>query len=464
MDTTPPRVPNRAWKALASYQREEGYYTLATEDTRGVPVRLFLTPALLEAAEEDLYPQIVNATRFPGVQLVVITPDVHQGYGVPVGCVILTSGTIALGPVGYDIGCGMISLRSEVPAERATPGARMAFSRAVMSTVAMGVGSVNKELGTLEPRVFEALVRGGAREYVRRYGSRLDPERTEGGDFAVADSWQMPKGRADRGRAQLGTLGGGNHFIELQRCEETQSLFVQIHTGSRGFGHGLAQHYFERARAENPAIRQLDMGYFAPDSPTRADYLSAVAAGRNFATINRLIIAEQVIAAFEDTFGGKLELIAEISHNLVQRETHPEFGRVWVHRKGATRAFPAGHPDLAGTQWADTGYPILVPGSNRDYSYVLDARPNASRSAYSVNHGAGRRMARKQALRTLSQRDVNQRYRHAGVLVNAGADVPLDESDAVYKPAGEVLEAILAADLAAVRYTLWPLASLKGAD
>src|SRR3954466_854983 len=149
------------WKDFAILHPDD-YYELQTADTGEVPVRLFFTPALLAEAEDGLYAQIVNATRFPGVKLVVITPDAHYGYGVPVGSVILTDGTLAMGPVGYDIGCGMVSARSTVPVEEATPAKRLAFNRAVMERVSMGAGGQSKALRDLTEKEFNELIRGGA--------------------------------------------------------------------------------------------------------------------------------------------------------------------------------------------------------------------------------------------------------------------------------------------------------------
>jgi tRNA-splicing ligase RtcB len=458
------------WKHLARWNGE-GFYELSTEDTGDVPVRLFLTPRLLEETEDIIYRQIVNATRFPGVKLVVITPDTHYGYGVPVGCVILTDsdqGAIAMGPVGYDIGCGMVSAKSSVPIDAATPERRLAFNREVMKRVDLGAGGKSFKLGTIDRREFDELVHGGAEYYVDKYGATFDRSRAERHRMPVDDSWDPPlggRGKPERGFSQLGSLGGGNHFIELQRCKETESLFVQAHTGSRGWGHGLATNYFDLARAEKPeVITDLDLGYFTPESSHYHSYLNAVAAGGNFAIINRLIIFEQIAEAFAGVFGGELELIYEISHNLVQKEWHPDFGEVWVHRKGATRAFPAGHPALTGTLWEETGHPVLIPGSNKDWSYVLRPRQGAVRSGYSVNHGAGRRMSRGEAARSLSQRAIDDEYAAAGILVNVDGHVPIDEAAPCYKSAAEVVNAVVGAGLAEVEYSLWPLASLKGTE
>jgi len=272
-------------------------------------------------------------------------------------------------------------------------------------------------------------------------------------------------GRPERGMGQIGSLGGGNHFIELQRSEQTGTLFVQVHTGSRGFGHGLATNYFELARAANPSeVRDIDLGFFMPGSPHYKGYLNAVAAGGNFAILNRLVIFEQIAQAFREVFRQDLQLVYEISHNLVQKEWHPEFGDVLVHRKGATRAFPAGHPGLAGTQWETTGHPILIPGSNKDYSFILRPLAGAAASGFSVNHGAGRQMSRTEAIRRLSQRKIDDEYKAAGILVNLDGHVPLDEAAPCYKPAREVVQAVVDAGLARIEHELWPLSSLKGTD
>lgn len=460
------------WKASAVWD-DAGYFRLETEDLHGVPVRLFLTSKLLAEAEDSLYAQIVNASSFPGTRLVVITPDVHHGYGVPVGCVIMTdaaAGAVAMGPVGFDVGCGMVSARSDVPAEAATERRRHDFNAAVMRRVAMGVGGARKahRMGTLTRQMFEELVRGGAEYYVATYGATFDRTRAERDRLPVDDSWAIPwggSGRPERGIAQLGSLGGGNHFMELQRCEQTGTLFIQVHTGSRGFGHGLATNYFALAQAElGAALKDIDLGYFLPDSPHYRDYLNAVAAGGNFAILNRLILFEQLAEAFAEVFNAELELVYEISHNLVQREQHPEFGEVWVHRKGATRAFPGGHPALAGTPWEARGHPVLIPGSNRDHSYILRPLPGAVKSGYSVNHGAGRRLSRGQALKQFSQQQMDDEYKAAGILVNVDGHVPLDEAGPAYKSAEEVVAAVAAAGLAEVEYALWPLASLKGTE
>jgi tRNA-splicing ligase RtcB (3'-phosphate/5'-hydroxy nucleic acid ligase) len=466
----PPPARVGDWKARC-VEGGPGWYRLRTEETGDVEVRLFLTPALLEGLEETIYLQIVTAARFPGTRLVVITPDAHHGYGVPVGCAILTDadeGAVALGPVGFDIGCGMVSLRSAVPVEAATPERRLAFNRAVMESVPMGVGGRGGRLAGVDEREFELLVRGGADHYIARHGAGVDRSRAERHRIPVDDGWSVPwggPGRPERGVAQLGSLGGGNHFIELQAGRRSGTLHAQIHTGSRGFGHGLAENYLALARSECPeAVTDLDRAWFGPASLHRGAYLDAVAAGGNYAIVNRLLVAEEVAGAFRRVFGAELELVYEISHNLVQREWHPELGEMNVHRKGATRALSAGHPALAGTPWETTGHPVLIPGSNHDWSFILRPAAGAVQSAYTVNHGAGRRLSRAAARREADQDEVDRAYREAGIVVNADGRVPIDEAAHAYKPAREVVAAVTAAGLATIEEELWPLASIKGTE
>jgi tRNA-splicing ligase RtcB len=332
----------------------------------------------------------------------------------------------------------------------------------VTRRVALGPGKVSHtRLKNLTQQEFEAIVRGGAAYYAQHYGERVDRRHAERDRLPVDDSWQPPwgnKGRPERGIPQLGTLGGGNHFIELQGNIGSGTLYVQMHSGSRGFGHGLATNYFNLAKEANPSIKSLDLGYFTPESPHYGDYLNAVSAGGNFAIVNRLAMFEQIAIAFEDVFGKPLSLVYEISHNLVQREHHPELGWVHVHRKGATRAFPADYAD------PQAGHPILIPGSNRDYSFILRAASHAHLSGYSVNHGSGRRMSRGQAKRELKQKDVNDAYKAAGIVVNTDGLVPIDESKDCYKSSREVVEAVTRAGLATIEHELIPLASIKGSE
>jgi len=431
-----------------------GFYRYLTDAGE---VRIFMTDTLLAEVEDSLGRQIDNARKFPGVVDVVITPDAHQGYGVPVGCVMVTTGTLAMGPVGYDIGCGMAALRSTVPRDKATPDLMRDFSREVMKRVGLGAGAKGQSLSRER---FEEVVRGGATALGEKRGT------AERDRIPVDDDWDIPKdSQAWRGQNQVGSLGGGNHFIELQH--DGKHLWVMFHTGSRGFGHGLATFYFQKAMDELRLGRgQMDLGYFTPESRHWKAYKNAVAAGGNYAIANRLVIGREVGRAFEETWGEAPTLVYEISHNLVQEEHHPDLypRPVFVHRKGATRALPAGHPMLGGTPWQNTGHPVLIPGSMGDSSFVLRPLPGAAKAAYSVNHGCGRRKSRTAARREITQSQANRLMKERGVLVNAGGNVPIDESPDCYKPAAEVIRAITEAGLAEVEVELHPLASIKGND
>lgn len=452
-------------KQSAVHHPDKGYYLL----TEGVktPVRIFMNEELFAECEEDVFTQVRAATEFPGVTDVVLTPDAHVGYVVPVGCVMATTGTLCQAPVGYDIGCGMAVLTSDVPAGRGFDDRlRLKFSQEVMSRVGMGTG-VGSGYKVDEAR-FQTIVRTGA----TALGYNRD--NSERDFIPVDDRWKIPEGPLHRGIGQLGSLGGGNHFIELQH-DQNEKLVVMIHTGSRGFGHGLASHFIQigrerlgggrgkKGKGSGPKIN-AEAVYFEPDDPHWNGYRNAVAAGANFAIANRLLIMEQVSRAFRSVFGQEPELLYEISHNLAQEEPQPNGRMRWIHRKGATRALPAGHPLLEGTRWSETGHPILIPGSMGDTSYILYALPGAEKSLFSVNHGCGRRLSRGVAKRSFTQSGVNQQMRDLNVMVNAGGDVPIDESPACYKSASMVIDSVVSAGLARVAYELTPIASLKGKD
>lgn len=442
-----------SWKKAAK-RDSAGFYRCRID---GGEVRVFMTESLFEDLEESLGAQIANARRFPGVLDVAITPDAHQGYGVPVGCIMATRGTLAMGPVGYDIGCGMCVLRSSVARGEATPARVKDFSRRVMQRVGLGAGSRGRPVSSER---FQEIIRAGAEALGAKRGT------AERDRIPVEDVWDIPRdSRAWRGQNQLGSLGGGNHFIELQH--DGERLWVMFHTGSRGFGHGLASYYFERAKEELGLTKgQMDLGYFTPESRHWRDYKNAVAAGGNFAIANRLMIGREVAHAFAEVFGEEPELVYEISHNLVQEENHPDLFPfpVFIHRKGATRALPAGHAMLAGTRWEKTGHPVLIPGSMGDTSYILRPLPAAARCLYSVNHGCGRRKSRTAARREITQAEANRKMQELGVLVNAGGRVPIDESPDCYKSAEEVIRAVTEAGLAEVEVRLRPIASIKGED
>ncbi|WP_223640745.1 RtcB family protein [Corallococcus sp. EGB] len=441
----------------------EGHYVLPRTKTMRVHADLFLSDKLLwgeegnpeaPGLEDAVFDQVVNAATFPGVTRVAVTPDCHVGYGVPIGTIVETDGVLLPTAAGYDIGCGMVQLQTSLTVEDvADPAKRRQWIDEVVDRIAVGVGATRarKQRRLSEPTVKEVL-RHGAKALGR---NRSVTER----DFIpVEDTGVSIPERAYDKRGQLGSLGGGNHFTEMQ-VDETGRVWVMLHTGSRGFGWNIAKHFFVAGAAQlGLKSRSEDFVWLDADSALGRHYWNLHNMAANFAVANRLLIGEAVCGALEDVFGGTASIYYEISHNLIQRE-----GGKFVARKGATRAFPAGHPALKGTTWESTGHPILIPGSMETGSAILFAEPGAEKSIYSVNHGSGRRLSRAAARRQLQQEETDRRMAEAGILLNTRT-TPLDESGPCYKNLDDVLETVEQAGLARVAHRLKPVACIKGAD
>jgi tRNA-splicing ligase RtcB len=431
----------------------DAHYVLPRAKTMRVHADLFLSERLVGELDEKVLLQVVNAASFPGVTRVAITPDCHPGYGVPIGAVIETEGILLPTAAGYDIGCGMIQLRTSLMRDDvADPALRRKWIDAVTSRIGVGVGMSAARTAVRRKRDFGEVVRFGAQAMGRT------SQVAERAFIPVEDDRVDIPERALEKREQLGSLGGGNHFLEMQVDPQGQ-VWVMLHTGSRGFGWNIAKHFFvEGAQALGLGRRSEDSVWLDADSALGKAYWNLHNMAANFATANRLLIGEAVGEALESVFGGTAEVYYEISHNLIQKEA----GR-FVARKGATRAFPAGHPSLKGSVWEATGHPILIPGSMETGSAILFAQAGAAQAVYSVNHGAGRRMSRTEARRTLRPDVTDRRLRQAGILLNTSR-APVDESGPCYKDLDEVLAAVEQAGLARVARRLTPLACVKGAD
>ncbi len=435
----------------------DAHYVLPKRKTMRCDAHLFLNDELLFGAdgepgvEEAVFSQIVNAASFPGATRVAVTPDCHVGYGVPIGTAIETEGTLLPTAAGYDIGCGMVQLKTSLTwADVADKAKRRLWVDEVVKRIGVGVG-----------------VQGG-----RRISSKKMPEVVRHGAKALGhtsqvteracidvedDSVEIPE-RAWAKRNQLGSLGGGNHFCEMQ-VDDAGRVWVMLHTGSRGFGWNIAKKFFvDGAYSLGLGKKSEDHIWFDADSPMGRAYWALHNMAANFAIVNRLLIGEAVCEALEHVFGGEAHVYYEISHNLIQREN----GR-FVARKGATRAFPQGHPALKGSHWEHSGHPILIPGSMETGSAILFAAENAAESIYSVNHGSGRRLSRSRASRELNQKDTDLRMARLGVILNA-RQTPLDESGPCYKNLETVLSAVETAGLARVQTRLRPVACIKGND
>ncbi|EPX64194.1 Protein RtcB [Cystobacter fuscus DSM 2262] len=438
-----------------------GHFVLPKTKTMRVEAHLFLSDKLLwgegpesPGLEEAVFNQVVNAASFPGVTRVAVTPDCHVGYGVPIGTVVETEGVLLPTAAGYDIGCGMVQLQTTLTAEDvADPAKRRQWIDEVTRRIAVGVGAsrVQKQR-RIDARTFAEVVRHGAQALGRHASA------TERDFLPVEDDRVDIPTRAYDKRDQLGSLGGGNHFTEMQ-VDESGRVWVMLHTGSRGFGWNIAKHFFvEGAAALGLGKHSEDFIWLDASSRLGKDYWNLHNMAANFAVANRLLIGEAVCGALEDVFGGTASIYYEISHNLIQKES----GR-FVARKGATRAFPGGHPALTGTPWAKSGHPILIPGSMETGSAILFAEKGASQSIYSVNHGAGRRLSRGEARRVLDQDETDLRMMEADILLNTRT-TPLDESGPCYKNLDDVLNTVEMAGLATVARRLKPVACIKGAD
>jgi tRNA-splicing ligase RtcB len=443
----------------------EGHYVLPRSKTMRCEAHLFLSERLLwgegsdSGVEEDVFQQVVNACSFPGATRVVLTPDCHVGYGVPIGTAIETEGVLLPTAAGYDIGCGMVQLETTLTSDDvADVKKRRQWMDEVERRIGVGVG--HGGMKKISSRKFPDIIRHGAHALNRSNDpfGRLRAGCAERACIPVDDDRTDVPGRALEKADQLGSLGGGNHFCEMQ-VDELGKVWVMLHTGSRGFGWNIAKHYFTLgAELLGLGPRSEDHVWLDWGSPAGRDYWNLHNMAANFAIANRMLIGDAVCEALETVFGGEARVYYEISHNLIQKE-----GGRFVARKGATRAFPAGHPALEETPWAETGHPILIPGSMETGSAILFAQEGAKESLYSVNHGAGRRLSRTAARKQLSQKDTDRRMAGKGIVLNT-RNTPLDESGPCYKNLDEVLHAVETAGLAHVSKRLKPVACIKGND
>jgi tRNA-splicing ligase RtcB len=464
---------------------------LPLPDTRLRPITVIGTEAIRATFDDVCLQQAVNTRLAPGVAELVLNPDAHCGYGAPVGCVLASPTHIYPGPVGVDIKCSMSLLQLELPAD-AVDGkpVRRALIDAILARVPTGAGRgqrtapksrrVGADLGRLVATLGAAPAVCSALGIPPEWAARCEDASHAGHDGssdALAQRLDLLAHTGD-GRfgakfaeriMQLGSYGGGNHFGECEvvnvggdasarRAADVFGLrdgnvaFLS-HCGSRGFGHALAssqfttlRRQFERWKIPLPAgDPQL---VYAPLGTPEADaYLDDMALGANFATVNHLLINALVLEAFQEVIPGTQgRLVYFISHNIARPETVGG-KEMWVHRKGATRAFPAGHPGLAGTPFAATGHPILLPGNPQAGSSVMVAQPGAAASCYSVNHGAGRALGRRRAMRELDQAAIDRSFAERDILTNCRA-YPRDEAPAAYKDFDAVLDSVVRAGLA----------------
>ncbi|MBN2256554.1 MAG: RtcB family protein [Anaerolineaceae bacterium] len=457
-----------------------------------VPVRFFASRRILEDALGDRsVEQALNAATLPGlVGHVAVMPDVHQGYGFPIGGVAAThypDGVISPGGIGYDINCGVRLLASTIPLE--TGRACLAdLAQALDHNCPSGVGVKGGRM--LTAGELEQVCRQGAGWVVKQgYGDSVDLARTEsGGCLEGADPAKLSQQARERGRSQLGSLGAGNHFIEIDVVDaildaKTAAAFglfegclaLQIHSGSRGLGHQVCsdtvqtfQTVIKRYNIQLPDRELVSAPLGSPEGKT---YLAAMHCAANYAFANRQMLSALARMAFEETMAGRatnphLRLVYDIAHNLGSLETHEIDGRkmkVCVHRKGATRAFGPGNPELP-DEYRVSGQPVLVPGSMGTESWVLAGAPRAMQVSFgSCCHGAGRVMSRSQAKRALRGEQLKRELEGRGIFIRAGSMGGLaEEAPAAYKDVSEVVKVVVEAGLAKKVALLKPLVVIKG--
>jgi tRNA-splicing ligase RtcB len=458
-----------------------------------VPGLIYADESLIKQIEADqAVEQVANAATLPGVvSRAIAMPDIHWGYGFPIGGVAamrLDDGVVSPGAVGYDINCGVRLLATHLMDDEVRPTLE-ALSERLFRNVPSGVGARGRlRLTTAE--IPEVLREGAAWAVRRGYGRARDLEHIESeGTIPGAEPEQASRKALSRGLDQLGTLGSGNHFLEIQRVEEihdpeTARIFglhhvgqvtVLMHCGSRGLGHQVCDDYL--AVCGRSLTRY---GITLPDrqlacvplaSPEGQAYLGAMAAAANFAFANRQVITHWVRESFEQILRRSaesigLDIVYDVAHNMAKMEDHIVEGttlKVCVHRKGATRGFPAGHPELP-PEYRDVGHPVLVPGDMGRYSYVLVGTPVAMAETFgSTPHGAGRMRSRGDAKRLLRGVDLVDVLARRGILVRAASrDLLAEEASEAYKDVAEVVRASDGAGLTRTVARLQPLAVVKG--
>ena len=467
-------------------QTSDCRWEMEPEGGMRVPCVIFGSEELLKEMDEQVLDQLRNVAALPGIRNAAFAmPDAHRGYGFPIGGVAAfdadEGGVVSAGGVGFDISCGVRTLLTGIPADEIRP--RMEhLADALFASVPAGLGGRGRL--RLDARETDAMLAGGAAwAAARGHGDRGDLERIEnGGVMEDADPAEVSETARRRQRDEMGTLGSGNHYLEVQRVAEildagaaaafnlrADEVAVSIHCGSRGLGHQIATEFSKRmlvaAREAGLDLPDRELACAPLHSKEGRAYLGAMRAAANCALANRQILTHLVRNAFEKILPGSiLPLLYDVSHNLCSLEEHEADGRVkklFVHRKGATRAFGPGNPGIPAAFRA-TGQPVLIGGTMGTESYILAGCAGAAAFG-SACHGAGRRMSRSQALRQWQGRDVVRRLELRKILIRTPSFKGIaEDAPGAYKDVGEVIRAAARAGLARPVARLEPMICLKG--
>lgn len=451
-----------------------------------VPGRIYATDKLFKTVEDGVFRQVSNVAKLPGIlKASMAMPDAHYGYGFPIGGVAAFSmdeGVISPGGVGYDINCGVRLLTTNLTEAQVRPKLRELIEK-LFKNVPSGLGSKSK-LRASEDQLKLACTQGSRWAVEEGYGLPEDLGRTEeGGAIDGADPSKISQRARTRGRPQLGTLGSGNHFLEVGVVEKIfepeiakrfgltreGQITVMVHCGSRGLGYQIADDYIKvmlgAARKYGITLSDKELACAPLSSKEAEDYVAAMYCGVNYAFTNRQVITHWVRETFEDVFGGdaELDLLYDVCHNIAKFEEHDGVGQVCVHRKGATRAFPAGRIEVP-KDLMDVGQPVIVPGDMGTASYVLVGQEQAMEETWgSVCHGAGRKLSRSAAKRKVSGEQVKQELEAQGKIVMADSWKTLaEEAPFAYKDVDEVIRSVELAGLAKSVVRLSPLGVVKG--
>ena len=453
-----------------------------------VPAVIYADRALIAEMDDKVHEQITNVATLPGiVQAAYAMPDAHWGYGFPIGGVAAfdaeEGGVVSAGGVGFDISCGVRTLHTGLTAAEIAPLKQRLADR-LFTHIPAGVGSTGQL--RLNAGEMDAMLRGGARWAVEHgYGSEADLDRIEEhGCMAGAEPGQVSEQAKRRQRDEIGTLGSGNHYLELQEIVEIYDIkaaerfrlrqgevVVSIHCGSRGLGHQIGTEFLKRMVIAAPGygieLPDRELACAPIHSPVGQAYLGAMRAAVNCALANRQVITHLTRKVFADLVPGThLTLIYDVSHNTCKEEWHTVDGqtrRLHVHRKGATRAFGPGHPSLPG-DLRDIGQPVLIGGSMGTASYILvGSEEGMTRAFSSACHGAGRSMSRHQATRQWRGRALVDELASQGILIRSPSLRGVaEEAPGAYKDVSAVVEAADRAGLARKVAKLKPLVCIKG--
>ena len=469
-------------------QIEPDTWQITAHGAMRVPAILYATESLIKAMDDKVFEQICNVASLPGiVQAAYAMPDAHWGYGFPIGGVAAfdpeEDGVISAGGVGFDISCGVRTLLTGLKRSDLT-GVKSPLADALFQTIPAGVGSTGNI--RLNEREMEAMLKGGARWAVKRgYGSNEDLARTEeDGCMAGARPEHVSVRARNRQRDEMGTLGSGNHYLEVQVVTDIYNMtlansfglapddvVVSIHCGSRGLGHQIGTEFLMEmaAAASHYGIHLPDRELAcAPiKSETGQAYLGAMRAGINCALANRQILTQLTRDTFNEFFPGiNMPLLYDVSHNTCKEETHKVNGatrKLFVHRKGATRAFGPGHPDIPELLRA-AGQPVIIGGSMGTASYILAGSSESETRAFSsACHGAGRAMSRRQATKRWRGRQLIDELADRGILIRSPSLRGVaEEAPLAYKDVSKVIDAADSTGLAHKVARLEPLVCIKG--